>query len=279
MIYFNGQFVPLCEAKIAPTDRGFLLSDGIFETLRIYQGKPFALKEHWVRFTKSAEKLELPHDLTYEKLENIIVKLLNLNALEDSNATLRLTLTRGSGPRGLNFPEDTKSTVMITVFPYAAHDMPPAKLHISTIKRNEYSPLANIKSLAYLDNVLARREAFKEKCDEAILLNTKGDVAEATASNIFIVNKDNVLITPCLEDGVLPGITRQLVLQLATTLSLSVEERTIKPEELLTAKEVFLTNSIIEIQTIKQIQGKMFDCNTIPITIQLQKAYKSLHTY
>jgi branched-subunit amino acid aminotransferase/4-amino-4-deoxychorismate lyase len=81
MIYLNGQFISLSEAKIEPTDRGFLLSDGIFETMRIYQGKPFALKEHWSRLTKSAETLELPHDLTYEKLENIINKLLNINAL------------------------------------------------------------------------------------------------------------------------------------------------------------------------------------------------------
>jgi branched-chain amino acid aminotransferase len=169
---------------------------------------------------------------------------------------------------------------MIAVFPYAAHDMPPAKLKISKIKRNEYSPLANIKSLSYLDNVLARREAVKEKMDEAILLNTAGNVAEASAANIFIVNKDNVLVTPRLEDGVLPGITRQVVLKLAAAQSIVVEERAIKPEELLSAREVFLTNSIIEIQSVKQIEDKIFACDekTIPITMRLQKAYKALTT-
>lgn len=278
MIYLNGQFLSPDQAKIATNDRGFLLSDGLFETIRVYQGKPFALKEHWARLTKAAEVLELPIELSYEKTEKIITELLDLNTLKGAEANLRLTITRGTGPRGLNYPDDTKPTVMIAAFPYVAHTIHPANVTISTIRRNEYSPLANIKSLSYLDNVLARREAVKQHFDEAILLNTQGNIVEASAANIFLVTKNDILVTPRLEDGALPGITRQMVLKLAAKNHIRTEERSIQPKELLTAKEIFLTNSIIEIQAIKQIQDRTLHCDekTTPITHKLQAAYKTL---
>ncbi len=272
MIYLNGQFLSPHDANIKPTDRGFLLSDGLFETGRTYQGKPLALEKHWVRLKKSAELLELPIDLSYEALEKILTELFKLNAIENE-AIFRLTITRGSGARGLNYPETIKPTVMIAMFPYIAH-IHPTKIGISTIRRNEYSPLANIKSLACLDNVLARREITKRDFDEAILLNTQGHVAEASAANIFMVTKDHVLVTPQIKDGVLPGITREIVLELADRLSVQTEERSMHLNELLSAQEIFITNSIIEIQEVKQIEEKKLSVN--PITQILQTAYKTL---
>lgn len=278
MIYLNGQFLPDSQAKIAYNDRGFLLSDGLFETIRVYQGKPFALKEHWARLKKAADTLELPIELSYEKTEKIIAELLKINSIGGGEANLRLTITRGTGPRGLNYPDDIKPTVMIAAFPYVAHTMHPAKVSISTIRRNEYSPLATIKSLSYLDNVLARREVVKHHFDEAILLNTKGHVAEASAANIFLVTKNNTLVTPRLDDGALPGITRQMVLKLAAKNHIRTEERSIHPDELFTANEIFLTNSIIEIQAVGQIQDRTLCCDkkAAPITHQLQAAYQAL---
>jgi branched-chain amino acid aminotransferase len=164
---------------------------------------------------------------------------------------------------------------MLAVFPSQEHAIPPANMGLSTIRRNEYSPLANIKSLAYLDSILARREMVKRGFNEAILLNTQGNVASCSAANIFIVTKDNRLITPHIKDGVLPGITREIVLALAAEHHLTIEERSIHPDELFTAKEVFITNSIIEIQAVKQIHEKVFDCDENHITRTLQAAYKA----
>lgn len=272
MIYLNGQFLSAHEATIDTKDRGFLLSDGLFETIRVYQGKPFALEKHWLRLKKSAEYLELPIDLSYEQLEKITAKLLSMNTGE---ATLRLTLTRGVGPRGLNYPEPMKPTVLIAVFPYTEQKKLAAKIATSTIRRNEYSPLAHIKSLAYLDNILARREIVKRGFDEAILLNTKGHVAETSSANIFIVTNDNILLTPHLNDGALPGITRDIVLSLANSLHILSIERSIHPDELFTAKEIFLTNSIIELQAVEQVHDKTLASDN-PVTRELQMAYKVL---
>lgn len=275
MIYLNGQFISPDLAHIETTDRGFLLSDGLFETISVYQGKAFALEKHWARLKKSANLLELPVDLTYEKLEKITAELLKLNAIGGGKATIRLTVTRGSGPRGLNYPEAIKPTIMMAAFPSIEHTLQPAKIDISSIRRNEYSPLATIKSLAYLDNILARREVVKLGFDEAILLNTKGYVAEASAANIFIVTKDNILTTPCLKDGVLPGVTRDIILTLAAEHHILTEERSIHPDELFNAKEIFMTNSIIEIQAVKQVHDKTFSCDENHITRTLQAAYKT----
>ncbi len=164
---------------------------------------------------------------------------------------------------------------MIAVFPSPEHTIYPANIGISTIRRNEYSPLANMKSLAYLDNILARRDMVKRGFHEAILLNTQGNVASCSAANIFIVSKDHRLITPHIKDGVLPGITREIVLALAAEQHMIIEERSIHPDELFTAKEVFITNSIIEIQAVKQIHEKVFDCDKNHITRTLQVAYQA----
>src|SRR6185437_14381552 len=108
MIYLNGEFISPDLAAIQATDRGFLLSDGLFETIPAYQGKPFALEKHWRRLKKSAELIELPIELSYKKLETIMINLLNLNSIMGGRATFRLTITRGTGPRGLNFPDSIK---------------------------------------------------------------------------------------------------------------------------------------------------------------------------
>jgi len=275
MIYLNGQFISPDHAQIETSDRGFLLSDGLFETIPAYQGKPFALEKHWQRLKKSAEFLELPIELSYEKLEIIMAELINLNSMGVGRATFRLTITRGSGPRGLNYPDPIKPTVMIAVFPFVEHTFHPAKMSISSIRRNEYSPLTTMKSLAYLDNILARREVVKFGCDEAILLNTKGYIASASAANIFLVTKDNILVTPRLDDGVLPGITREIVLTLATKHHIATEERSIHPNEFVTTKEIFITNSIIEIQAVKQVHDQMFSCHENSVTRVLQAAYEA----
>lgn len=274
MIYWNGKIVSPEIAAIAPTDRGFLLGDGLFETMRAYEGRIFALREHWERLKNSADYLKIPLAISCVELEKIANELLDQNNLLGQNASLRLTLTRGSGPRGLLPPKEVQPTLILAAFPLPINLPSSINAWVVDIRRNEFSPLANIKSLNYLDNVLAKMAATQAGADEAILLNSKGDVAEACAANIFLVTEQNQLATPRLEDGALPGITRKMVIHLAKQLHIPVEEKSVTLNDLRSAHEIFLTNSLIEIQSIDQINHHLIgNKNSRPITTQLQAAY------
>ncbi len=257
MIYLNGEFIPSSQFKIESNDRGLLLSDGLFETMRIYEGKVFCVEEHYARLLKGASALKIPLPLKLEELNDILLNLLKENDLANKDATLRITLTRGAGPRGLLPPAEPKPTIMITVaaMPHAEH--PPLNLHIcANTRRNEKSPLANLKSLCYLDNILAKMEAVEHKADDAIMLNTKDKVACCSAGNIFIVTHDNTVLTPRIEDGILPGITRKLIIEDCKEINIPLIEKELTVEEVLGAKEVFITNSVLEIQPVAMINDK-----------------------
>lgn len=276
MIYLNGNYVTDQDAKLEHNDRGFLLSDGIFETMRSYDGKIFSLSSHFERLKKSAEFLGIPFFLTLQDLSDVVYSLLEKNALDGKNASLRITLTRGTGPRGLLPPDNVKPTLMIATFPFTGAISNPLKVIISEIRRNETTPLSNIKSLCYLDNILARRDAMKQGADECILLNTKGQVACASVANVFIVTSKGI-ITPRLENGVLPGITRRIVIDLCKENGLPVFEGVISEEELMNAKEIFLTNRLIEIQPVIEVNSKLINEGKIgDVVISLQKLYKNL---
>lgn len=257
MFYFNGKILPDEHVSIDPRDRGFLLSDGLFETMRAYGGKIFCLREHWERLESSAATLGIPLPITFEALKQATHELLEAQDLLDKDASLRLTLTCGTGPRGLLPPNPPTPTLMIT-----ASLLNPKPFHsinavvVTSTKRNEYSPLSKIKSLNYLDNIIARKEAVDKGADEGILLNTKDIVAEATAANVFIVTDRDEILTPRIEDGILPGITRKTVLEICKQLALPIVEKSIKLETLLSAKEIFLTNSIIEINPVLKLNDK-----------------------
>ena len=265
MIYFNGQIIAPESVRISPADRGFLLADGLFETMKADEGQISSLSEHWARLKKSADFLEIPLPLDCRELEKIVYELLTCNDLTRQNAGLRLTLTRGCGPRGLLPPARPDPTIMLTAFPLPALNSEPVRVSVVEIRRNEFSPLAQIKSLNYLDNVLAKMAAVKAGAQEAVLLNSRGHVAEASAANIFLVTSRG-LATPRIADGALPGIMRQKVITLARKLNITVEERIITVEELESAAEIFLTNSLIEIQPVNRLG---------PITRQLKTAYRT----
>lgn len=259
MIYLNGHFIKEIEAKIDPSDRGFLLADGIFETMKSYKRKIFYLEEHWHRFKKSAQYLDIDIPVSYDELEIIIDNLLLKNNLLQDNASIRLTLTRGSGPRGLLPPANPKPTIMLAAFPYPACIAKAINTYIVSIRRNEFSPLANIKSLNYLDNVLAKKEAVSHGANEAILLNSKGNIAEASAANIFVVTNTNEVITPALSEGVLPGITRKIVMNLAKKLNIPLFETSVTLDDLEKSRAIFLTNSLIGIQVAHMLNNQSMD--------------------
>ena len=270
MIYLNGQYVLEQNAKLEHNDRGFLLSDGLFETIRCYEGFSCNLSDHFERLKKSAANLEIEFSMSFQELKSAVYLLLKKNGLNGKNASLRITLTRGIGPRGLLPPEIVKPTLMITAFPFVSSAHNSVKTVISSIRRNESSPLSKMKSLCYLDNILARQTAIKEGFDDCILLNTKGKIACGSASNLFIVTSKGI-ITPPTADGVLPGITRKIVIDLCKSNNLPIYEESINEKELIDANEIFFTNRLIEIQPVLQVRSKLINSGKIGKTVTLLK--------
>lgn len=278
MIYLNGKIVPEKEAKLEYNDRGFLLSDGLFETMRAYEGKVACLTDHYERLKKSAQYLNIPFSMCIQEMENIVNQLLEKCELNGKNASLRLTLTRGTGPRGLLPPENVNPTIMLTAFPFANNQVKPIKAIVSEIRRNESSPLSNIKSLCYLDNIMARQIAANQSADECIMLNTKGDVACASVANIFMVTAKGIS-TPRIEDGVLPGITRKTVITICKENNIPIFEEQIKEPALIKAKEIFLTNRLIEIQPVVEINKCLINSGKVgSVTLMIQALYKNYLT-
>ncbi len=209
MIYWNGKIRLSEKVGVDTRDRGFLLADGLFETIKINQGNPQFLAEHFNRFTQGAEVLGIPVPLTLQELAQIIQELCAANDLSQKTAALRITLTRGIGTRGLLPADKIRPSLLITIQEFAWMPKLDYQMVIAQkIRRNEKSPLAQIKSLNYLDNVLAKLEAQKQKADDAIMLNTKGMLAGATAANLFCVTGPS-LITPRIADGALPALCAQ----------------------------------------------------------------------
>jgi len=278
MIYLNGKFVSHQEAALAYNDRGFLLSDGIFETMRAYDGEISCLSDHYQRLKTSAEFLGIPFSMTLDEMRDVTYKLLERCELQGKNASLRLTLTRGTGPRGLLPPEKVTPTIMISAFSFVSSILKPLKVVISKIKRNESSPLSNIKSLCYLDNILARQDAGRKGADECVMLNTHGYVACASVANIFIVTSKGV-ITPCIADGVLPGVTRKTIISICEANNIPIYEEKITEIDLIKAKEIFFTNRLIEIQPVSQVNDILINKGEIgEVTSMLQKLYKNYIT-
>ncbi|MBN1188971.1 MAG: aminotransferase class IV [Dehalococcoidales bacterium] len=276
LVYFNGRFLSPEEARIAVTDYGFLFGYGLFETLRGYRGKLFRLKEHLDRLGKGAKELEIP--VINAELENAVQQTLKLSKLAD--ARVRLTVTMGKGSPVPDPQTCSVPTVLVTVVPFA----PPAeevyqkgyRAVTSAIRRYSGSRLCGLKTACYLENIMARQQARREGADEAILLNEKGEVAEASGSNLFLVSR-GILKTPGPQSGILPGITRQAVLELAPGTGITAVEDTLQPEDLSAADEAFLTNSLIEIMPLRTIDGQQIGRDIPgPVTQQLMAAYRRL---
>ena len=273
MIYLNGAIVPREQAKIDTADRGLLLGDGLFETLRAYGGQPFRLADHLKRLSHAAVALGIPLPVDAPGLAASVTDVLAANRLQGADAVLRITLTRGVGPRGLLPPEDPQPTVMITAAAYHAPETVMMSAAIVSIRRNGGSPLSRLKSLNYLDSVLAAREAAACGADEAIMLNNRGQVVCGARANLFAV-VDGVVMTPPLTDGALGGITRHLALEAARDLGLQAEERSLLPGDLEAAGELFLTNSLLEIVPIGRLGDR--DLPQRRIAAKIRQHYRQL---
>lgn len=232
-IWLNDGIVEASAAAISPQDRGFTLGDGVFETMKVVQGRVLRLDGHLARLWEGAQLLRLP--MPARDLAAAISDVLKANGL--SEGVVRLTLSRGPGPRGILPPPDPHPTLVISAAPLPA-PLPSARLCISRrTRRNEHSPLARIKSLNYLDNIIARQEAAERGHDDALLMNTQGRIAEGTYANLFVV-LDGQLVTPPIGEGALPGLMRRDV------LAAGGHETPLTIDALGRAEEAFLTSSL-----------------------------------
>ncbi len=274
-IYLNGEFFPEDKAWISVTDRGFLYGDGLFETLRVYNGVPFLLEEHLLRLKDGAGFLRIKLPEPPNTLENAVSETIKNNKITEG--FLRLTISRGVTIRAV-WPGETESqTVLITAssaVPYTAENYEKGFRAIPLrFPLNEKSPLSPYKTLDYLKYIIGRREAAEKGYDEGIFLNTNGYIAECTASNIFMVKGKNIY-TPPLEAGPLPGITRGLVIKLASE-RYKILEDDISLSFLEEADEAFLTNSLMEIMPLQAVGAKIIGkAPERSVTNELSEAYK-----
>lgn len=249
IVFLDGRLLPQDQATLSTSDRGFTLGDGLFETIKVSHGQPLRLDAHLRRLRDGAAILRLPLPAADAWFIDAITAVLHANDLHQ--AALRLTVSRGPGPRGLLPPEPCTPTVLITAGPLPPSS-PPARLVVAgNVRRNAHSPLARCKALSYLDNVLARMEAQERGADDALLLNTDGVVAETTIANLFIVDSDGILVTPPLADGALPGVRRAELLRTMVAL-----ERSLGLTDLWTAREAFLTNAL-SIRPLVALEGRV----------------------
>ena len=224
-------------AAIDPDDRGFTLGDGLFETMRVDDGQPAQLRRHLHRLRAGAATLAIPVPWDDDALGAALAATIAANAVRNGSA--RLTLSRGPAPRGLGFPRPARPTTLITAAgPMSAPAGPVHAVLCTTTRRNEWSPLSRIKSLNYLDGVLARLEADRRGAGDALLSNTRGVLAEASAANLVVLSGGR-LLTPPVADGALPGIRRGLLIERCGAV-----ETSLPPEALLRAEAVFLSSSL-----------------------------------
>ncbi|MDR3506173.1 MAG: aminotransferase class IV [Acidocella sp.] len=244
-VWLNGALYPANEARIDPADRGFLLGDGLFETMAAHAGAVPELARHYARLCAGAALLRIPVTLTREELAVAIHDLLAANGLME--AALRLTLTRGPGPRGLLPPSDPNPTLLLTAAPLPPPGGP-LRLVTSNIRRDEDSPLSAIKSLNYLPGVLARMEAAERGADDALMLNRAGRVAETSIANLF-VRLHGAWVTPPVSEGALPGIRRACLLDAG-----KLREAPITVEKLRQAEAVCAGNAL-SLRPVSSIDG------------------------
>ncbi|WP_042695695.1 aminotransferase class IV [Azospirillum sp. B506] len=235
-VWLNGKLLPAAEARIDPADRGFTLGDGLFETIRIKDGKPRHLPRHLDRLRDGVGLLRLQLPDTVAELTDAMTALIGATGVTDG--VLRLTLSRGTGARGVLPPADARPTLLMTVAPAAHMTAPVAAVIARSTRRNEHSPLSRLKSLNYLDSILARQEAAERGADEALLLNAAGRLAESSVASLFL-SIGGRLLTPPIADGALPGIRRALILERH-----GAEEEALTPDDLARADEAILTNSL-----------------------------------
>jgi branched-chain amino acid aminotransferase len=274
-VWINGTLVPKADAKVSVYDHGLLYGDGVFEGLRIYSGKVFRHREHAERLYESARAIHLQIPLSLEELMAAVEATVKANQKIDGY--IRLIVTRGPGTLGLD-PRKCEPQVIIivediSIYPRELYEAGLKIVTASTIRCHPNTINPRIKSLNYLNNILAKIEAIQAGCLEAIMLNHKGEVAECTADNLFVVKK-GVISTPPKDAGILEGITRNFVMELAAKHGIPVTESTLTRHDVYTADELFLTGTAAEVIAVTEVDLRPIGSGQQgPITRKLREAF------
>ncbi len=278
-VYIGGKLYDKADAKISVYDHGLLYGDGVFEGIRSYSGRVFRLKEHVERLYESARSIHLAIPMPRDAMAQAIIDTLAANKLID--AYIRVIITRGAGSLGLDPRKTTDPQIIIIT---DAISLYPPELYEHGLKivtagtmRNHPSALnPRIKSLNYLNNIMAKIEGTNAGCLEALMLNHKGEVAECTGDNIFVVRKGE-LHTPSIDSGILEGITRDAVIELARGAGLTVVERSMDRHDVYTADECFLTGTAAEVIPVVECDGRLIgNGKPGPVTKQLLERFHKL---
>jgi len=278
-VWMDGELRDAAEAAVSVFDHGLLYGDGVFEGIRIYNGRIFRAEAHVDRLFEGARAIRLPIPVAKEQIIDAMYQTLRANGLDDGY--IRLVVTRGPGTLGLNPFRCSPPCVFIIadrvqLYPKELYDNGMSVIIASTPRNSPNALDPRIKSLNYLNNILARIEAVDAGVAEAIMLNADGLVAEATGDNVFIV-RDGVLATPPVYAGILSGITRGVVLSLAREAGVEVLERELSRYDLYSADECFLTGTAAEVIAVTEIDGRTIKDGAVgPITGQLRDAFSKL---
>ncbi|MDR2641673.1 MAG: branched-chain-amino-acid transaminase [Planctomycetaceae bacterium] len=257
-IYISGKYFERSEAKVSVFDHGFLYGDGVFEGMRAYGGKVFRLRDHIERLWESAKGIALEIPIDADKMAEAIKDALLVNEITDGY--IRLIVTRGEGTLGLDHylcrnPQVIIIADKLALYPSELYEVGLEIVTASTIRINPAMLSPQIKSMNYLNNILAKIEAYKAGCAEVLMLNSRGEVAECSGDNIFIY-KRGVLQTPPPEAGILEGITRRVVIEIAVNIGLKVKESPITRHDVFTAEECFLTGSAAELIPVVKLDDR-----------------------
>ena len=280
-IWLDGKLVEEADAKVSVFDHGLLYGDGVFEGIRVYDGRVFELEAHLRRLYESAKVIRLEVPMDKNKLVAAIKKTVEANGIV--NGYIRLVVTRGAGTLGLNPFQCTNSSLIIIadkiqLYPEELYETGMKIVSATTVRNHPLAIPPQVKSLNYLNNIIAKIEALDNNVPEAIMYNHEGYVAEATGDNVFIV-RDGAIYTPPVEAGALEGITRNLVIKLARGESLEVVEKNLTRFDLYVCDEFFLTGTAAEVIGIVEIDGRIIaDGKPGPITKRLrEKFFKYAH--
>jgi len=280
LVYIDGEYYPKSEAKISVYDHGFLYGDGVFEGIRSYSGVVFKLREHIDRLYASARAIMLEIPLTKEEMIEAVLETLRKNRLKD--AYIRLVVTRGIGDLGLDPRKCPNPSVIIIAEPaiqlYDKERLEKGiSMVISWVRRDAVDATTHeIKSLNYLNSILSKIEANNAGADEALMLDHRGFVCEATGENIVLV-KGNTLITPSSSSGALPGITANVIKRIAKEMGLAVIEKDVTPTDLYNADEAFLTGTAAEIIPIREVNKRTIGAGRIgPITRKILERFNEI---